>query len=397
MNSRTLNRILSMITIALALAPRAQSAEEFTTLTSEGTTKATTPLEATREIQTAVTAEIARAQILEIMGERRYLKNKALVESKIVRQSAKFIPFVSAATPVQQPDGTWKMSVELKLSKSSLRKMILDAGLLNDAEGPASILPMIAFIDRQKGITIRWWQGDPKDESKKFLSQISALVHDQIQAEFSRQGFHVIKPLGLQVSPLPDQYRVDRPAAADLIFIGDYFNASMIMRGDVRLRPSKDTAGVWLAAIKVEVVQAASGRTVAEVSRHMETDSAGFESAIRAKFKSELPEISKDLATQVLEAWQRGTLNSNLIRLAVRGNLSAKQTHEFKSGLIQNVREIKSLKERAFESGQILFEADYSGEPGLLAERLKAVKMPAFETKVTDASDKGISLEVKTR
>jgi hypothetical protein len=374
-----------------------QVSEELTNMTQEGTTRASSAPEAAREIQNSVTSEIARAQAIDILGEKRYLKNKNLVETRIVKQSAKFIPFVNPGIPSQNTDGTWKMAVELRLSKASLRKMILDVGLMNDADGPSAILPMIAFIDRKNGVSLRWWQGEPKDDAHKFLSGISVSFHDRLQTEFSKQGFHLVRPLGTSISALPEPYRADRLAVADQGFVADFFSVPMIMRGDVRFRESRDSAGIVLGAIKLEVVQASSGRTVAEVSRQFETEPGAFEAVIRTKLGTETPEIAKDLATQVLEAWQRGTLSSNLIRLSVRGTLSPKQLTDLKNSLVQNVREVKSLKERAFETGQVLFEVDYTGEPGPLAEKLKLVHLPAFETHVSSATEKGIDLDVKTR
>lgn len=375
----------------------AQNSDELLTLHQEGTSKATSSPEAAREMQTQVTSEIARAQILEILGEKRFLKNKSAIESRIVRQSAKFIPFVTHGIPVQGADGIWKMNVEIKLSKSSLRKMVVDAGFLHDSEGPASLLPMISYVDRRSGMSIRWWQGEIKDEMHKFLSGIRILFEDKFQTEFSKLGFHLIKPLGTSLSPLPEPFRGDRPAASDLIFIADYYLVPMILKGDVRFRESRETAGAATGVIKLEVVQASTGRSIAEVSRSFETDPGSYESLIRSKITSDLPEIAKDLATQVLEVWQRGTLNANLIRVGVRGTLSPKQVNEVKSGILQSVQEIKSLKERAFEFGYVLFEADYTGDIGLLTQRLKVLKLTSFDAKIVNSTDKAIEIEVKAR
>lgn len=377
---------------------RAQGTDELLNVIQEGTSKATSAPEAAREIQNSVISEISRAQVLEILGEKRFLKNKTVIENKIIKQSAKFIPFVSPGLPLQQNDFSWKMNVELKLSKGSLRKMVLDAGLMNDSDGPTSILPMIAFVDRKSGASLRWWQGEPKDDAHKFLASLKALFNEKVQTEFSKQGFHFIKPIGTTLSPLPEQYRGDRMAAADLGFVADYFGAPMIVKGDVRFRESQGAVGVALGAIKLEVVQASSGRTVAEVSRNFETEPGVYEAAIRGKMSADLPEIAKDLAVQVLEAWQRGTLNSNLVRLSIRGVLGPKQLNEFKSSLVQNIHELKSIKERAFEAGKILFEIDYSGDLATLSERFKTLKLPAFETHVSDVSEtseKIIEIDVK--
>lgn len=376
--------------------------DDLLTISKESTitTSSKSPFEVAREIQSSILSETARAQAIEIMGEKRYAKNKTLVESKIIRQSAKFIPFVNPGQPTQQPDGTWKMTVELKLSRASLRKMIFDAGFMSDADGPAAILPMVSFSDRKSGVSSKWWKGEPKDEAHKFLGQVSEVFHEQMQKEFVKQGFHAVKPLVFVESVMPEAYRVDHPSHSDLSFISEFFGTPMIMRGDLRIRESRDMGGLPGAQIgvKLEVVQSVSGRLIAELSRQIEVDGiSSYEAAVVQKLKIEMPDLAKDLASQVLEAWQRGALSSNVMRLQVRGNLNPKQLNDLKSSLLQSVREIKGLKERSFEGGVTVFEMDYSGEATGVIERLKGLHLAGFETRVVDATDKQVGIDAKIR
>ena len=371
------------------------SANELITVKLEGTTKSDLAITASKEIQANLTSEFAKSQITNIIGEKRYAKNKMTIENKIIRQSAKFIPFVNPGPVTQQPDGTWKMAVEFRLSQSSLRKMILDAGLLNDSEGPASILPLVEFTDKEKSTMTHWWMGEEKDENHKFLVQIAQGFHEKLQTEFSRQGFHMIKPQGTEMSPLPEAYRIEHPAAAELTFIADYYQAAMVVKGDVSFHASKTLPGVALCSVKLQVVQPATGRVIAEVSRHFETGVGTYEATIRAKMNTESVEIGKELSAQVLEAWQRGTLNTNLIRMAVRGRLTPKQLTEFKTDFARSVHEVKGLKERLFEPGQVLFEVDYAGDVSQLGERLRSLSLSGFQTHVAESTDKTLALDVK--
>jgi len=90
-------------------------------------------------------------------------------------------------------------------------------------------------------------------------------------------------------------------------------------------------------------------------------------------------------------------LNANLVRLAVMGTLNPKQMNEVKAGILKGAPEVKSLKERVFDRGEVDFEADVSGDAKSVAERLKSVQIPGFQTRVTDASAKSLTLEVKTK
>jgi hypothetical protein len=110
---------------------------------------------------------------------------------------------------------------------------------------------------------------------------------------------------------------------------------------------------------------------------------------------SEIQDIAKDLASQVFEAWQRGTLNTNLIRLSIRGQLSPRQVGEFKSGVEHTVREVKGLKERLFEPGKIVFEVDFAGDASQVGDRLKALKLPELDTKLAEVNDKEITMDVR--
>lgn len=387
--------LMSMLSGAGNFA-QAQIAGELTTITVQGTSKAESPAEASREITQWATSNTAREQIIDIIGDAKFQKNKVAIENKIIKQASRFIPFVNPGEPVKEKDG-WKMPVELKVSSASLRKMVLEAGLLSDVDGPAAMVPMITFTDRTKGASLRWWMGEQKDDAHQMLLQLSRTVHERLQSDFIKQGFYMMNPLGFQSSPLPPALRIERPSQSDMIAITEHLKMSMVARGDVRVVESRSSANAFDVEVKIQVLQPATNRAIAEVSRQITTESGSMNSVVRAKVASEFPEISRDLATQVLEAWQRGTLNANLVRLAVVGNLNPKQMADLKSGILRSVSEVKSLKERIFDRGEVTFEADVTGTAKSVADRLKSVQIPGFQTRVTDASDKALTLEVKTK
>jgi hypothetical protein len=382
-------------TVFCAINSKAQNQDELVKMTVQGTSRAATAEEASSEIVGWATASTAREQAIELIGEARYQRNKSAIETKIVKQSSKFIPFINPGELTKEPDGTWKMPVELKISSASLRKLVLEAGLLNDADGPASILPLIAFIDRSKGTSLRWWLGEPKDEEHRFLVETERITTSIVQAELLKQGFHLVSPPSSPVSVVPENYRVDRPVNSDQAFLGDYFKTPIIAKGDVRFKSSKDLANGVTCTVKIQVIQATSGRTIGDVSRLIALDNGATEAALRGKFSQEMNELAKDLSTQVLEAWQRGTLNSKQVRLSLRGNLGPKDLLNFKASLGRAISEIKSIKERAFERGLVQFEVDYTGDAASLSEKFKSAQFNGFTTKFLENTQQGIVIEVK--
>lgn len=373
------------LTIMFSAISLAQNIEdELLSITEEGTSKATSQVEAAREIQAKAVSGSAREQVIEIIGEKRYAKNRALVENRIVREAAKFIPFVQPHDVQKQSDGSWKMKVDLKVSIGSLRKMVIDTGLLTDADTPVTMLPMITFTDRFKSVSFRWWMGDSQDEVRKTIVDWSRVFDSGLHKELMRQGFHLLLPLDETVSnQIPAVFRTDRASGQDLKSLGDYLGISMIVRGDVRIKDSKEVPGSWQVQIKLEVLPVQGGRTVAEISRTIETDVGPAAIVVKKKIEKEISDISKDLATQVYEAWTRGTLAATTLRLAVRGNLSPRQLSEFRSQLMKSksMRDIKAMRERMFEPGRVVYEVDYAASAEEFRDKLKTLELVGFHGK----------------
>lgn len=384
--------VILIIALTIFNSPflKAQNIEdELLSITEEGTSKATSQVEAAREIQAKAVSGSARDQVIEIIGEKRYAKNRALVENRIVREAAKFIPFVQPHDIEKQPDGQWKMKVDLKVSMGSLRKMVIDTGLLTDSDTPVTMLPMITFTDRFKSVSFRWWMGDSQDEVRKTVVDWSRVFDSGLHKELMRQGFHLLLPLEETVSnQIPSVFRTDRASGQDLKALGDYLGISMIVRGDVRVKDSKEIPGAWQIQIKLEVLPVQGGRTVAEISRTLETDVGPAAIVVKKKFDKEITEISRDLATQVFEAWTRGTLAATTLRLAIKGNLTPKQLGEFRNQLMKSkaMRDIKAMRERLFEPGRIVYEVDYAASAEEFRDKLKGLELAGFTGKsVVDA------------
>ncbi len=397
-----------VLVMMCSLRSFAQSTD-LITIKADGTASVESSVEAAREIQSEVIAENVRSQVLSIIGEKRYNKFKTMIESRIVKQSAKFIPIVNPGVPVHQADGEWKMSVEFKLSQGSLKKMVQAAGFLNEDEGPTSIVPMVVFTDRDRNASVRWWQGVAKDEAHKLASDVAGIFYDKFQIELSRQNFHLIKPMGLEFSPIPEAFQPEHPSAQDLSFIGDFYQSPMVMTGQVSFKKSKD-GGVALGSVQVQVVQvsvqSAGGtqRTVAEVSKQFVSDAGSYETQLRNLCALEFPELAKDLSTQVLEAWQRGVMSGKLLRLSVHGVLTPKQLSGLRSELLQNVQEIKTIKERMFSSsgsvGEFDFDVDVSGDNlDETIEHLKKIRLASFDAQVVaqGTSSRHVEMKVKAR
>ena len=385
--------LLFVLMVTLGFLGNAFAQDEFITIQTEGTAKAESAPEASRAIIQQATQKVAREQIVETIGEKSFNKNKNLIENRIVREAFKFIPFVTPGTPEKVGD-TWKMQVTMRVSPQSLREMITANGLFFDAEGPALILPMVTMMDRVRGTQYRWWMNDV--DEKKALTSLTQNLSQAIFKELNHQGFYLIRPQSsLLASSVPESFRNDRFRAEDLRFWSSLYNAQIILRGDVRIRESSVISGGYQIAIKLNAVQASNNRTIAEVVRNFDTEAGNQDNVVRSRMQVVLPDVAKDLGVQVVEAWQRGALGANRLRLAVRGRLNPKQLNELKSQITRSVREIKGVRERLIEVNSVTFEVDYSGGAQQLSERLKTLNLPGFALKLGDVSETSVSVEAK--
>ncbi len=376
------------IILFISCSAFAQDSSDLISMTVEGTSQAENAPEAAREIMQSAMAKVAREQSLEILGEKKFQKNKGLIDRKIVAEAAKFIPISNSKSIVQAPDKTFRGEVDLKISLSSLKKMIQATGLLVDSDEVAVVLPLITFRDSKNAFS--WWQNS-RDESKKNLSDISQLFNQSFSDEMFKNSFYVLRPTPTFAQLIPDVFRVESLKKDDYKFLSNFYHANLVTKGEILFKTQSPT-NIELN-LKVYVLQSSNDREIAEVTRTINIERANLPSVLKAKLQSVFADISKDLSTQVLETWQRGTLGSNSILISVKGLGTPKQVQEFKAELRKTLRDIRELKERVFEAGQVTFEMQYSANESTILDHLKTAKLENFDYRFLESNDKVIKTE----
>jgi hypothetical protein len=370
-------------------------ADDLTSITVEGRSAKPYASEASREIGAWAQTTVAREQAIELLGDTSYQKHKVDVENKIVKQASKFMPFINPGDTTQLPDRTFKMPVTLKVSMPSLRRLMLESGLMNEAGSPLSMIPVVSFIDRRKGQSVRWWLGETADPNARDVVDTNREVLRAMNVAFAKKGFWLAKPSEGTEATAPEQARTEKPQGDALVALAKQFSAVLAVRGDVRISDTREDGEGVTGSIKLEVVHPASGRVVADVSKSFSTMTAGKE--MKTALLKSVVDASEDLARQVSDTWQRGTLNANSLRLAVRGDLNPKQLNAFKTALTTKVREVRNLRDRVFERGMVVMDVDFSGSPAPFASRLKALSLPGFTVRAAESSNDTVILDVQAQ
>ncbi|KHD88748.1 MAG: hypothetical protein OM95_06320 [Bdellovibrio sp. ArHS] len=351
-----------------------------------GVSQEATPQGARRDIQDQASQKVSEEIIKELIGEDRFSKNKSLIQSKIIKNSARYIPFAKASSLTQE--GTeYKMSVSLKVSLRDLKQMLQDSTLLNENDTIPVVLPVISWIDRVQGKSYRWWL--PGDKSQQaFLIKEARILEEAMRNSFQKNNFFAMKPIDAGLgTAVPVDFQNERVAGEDAQFFSQYFNAPLLIDGQVVLNKT-DSGKNYRIEVRMTAVQVSNGRAIADVSRRYDTENGSFENVVDKKMREVIEATSNDLASQVLEAWQRGSLGTSVIRLTIQGRNTLPLTEGLKEKIRSQITQVKSIRERLVSSDSVSFEVDTAVSAAELTGKLEALDVDGKKlSKVSEKQD----------
>ncbi|KYG65208.1 hypothetical protein AZI87_11630 [Bdellovibrio bacteriovorus] len=354
--------------------------------TFSGVSKEATPQGARRDIQDQASQKVSEDIIKELVGEERFSKNKSLIQSKIIKNSARYIPFAKASSLTQE-GAEYKMSVSLKVSLRDLKQMLQDNALLNENDAIPVVLPVISWIDRVQGKSYRWWL--PSDKTQQaFLIKEARVLEEAMRGSFQKNNFFAVKPVeaGLGNS-VPGDFQNERIVGEDAQFFSQYFNAPLLIDGQVVLNKGESGKN-YRIEIRMTAVQVSNGRAIADVSRRYDTENGSFESAVDKKMREVIETTANDLASQVLEAWQRGSLGTSVIRLTIQGRNTLPMMEGLKEKIRSQITQVKSIRERLVSSEAVSFEVDTAVSTVELLGKLEALDIEGKKlSKVSEKQD----------
>ncbi len=368
-------------------------AQDVVEITVMGTSKKNTGSAARQEIFDRVVQETSVQYIKEILGEAKYEKNRDVIRNKIIKNSPKYVLFMKGGNPTPKGDVA-EMEVTLKLSIKSLEALLLNEGLLYKLEGSPRALPMISVIDKVNSRSYSWWSA--QTEEKSFLQTQAYYFNTKLREQLRPRGFYGLNPAFANYNVInPEAFQVESLPTEDLLFLGEYYQSQIVIRGDIVFKPAESSQS-FVVEIKLVALHSGNGRVVGEVIRSFETDLGGFQKVVADKLAQVSEQVAQDLAVQLHDAWKSGTFGASLISLAVIGDLDFQQLNQFKKLLLTQVKDVKTLKERFFAPGRVTFELDSSVNPRQLADVIKAKSFPRFKLDVSEVRADGLDIKVNS-
>lgn len=361
--------------------PHASFADDIIEKTVTATSKSANPVEARRDIQDQAAQQVTEDLAKELLGEERFQKNKTLISGKIAKSSGRFIPFLKPGTLATVPDG-FSMSVAMKTNVTAFRQVLQENGLLNENTTTPILLPLVAFVDKVNGQSDRWWLTGERG-SKTFLRTMGRHFEASLRESFRKNGFYVIRPQSAYLTPsVPKGLRSESPGPEDQALLGDWFGAPLVISGNVSLQKAANGGG--RIDVKLEVVQTSNGRPIADLARGYTTEIGTFEAVTERKWREILDTLTGDLTSQVVEAWQKGTVGSAQLRLVLEPRPGLNEIEPLKEKLKSSSAGIRSVRERLVSSQSLVLEVDSPVGAQELAGRLKGFEFSGrpFETSV---------------
>lgn len=345
-----------------------------------------------KEVFDRAIEKISRQYIEQLIGEAKANKNQGVIRNRIVKNSGKYVLFIKAQSPTAVGEAL-KYPVQMRVSVKNLEALLLQEGLLYKTDGPPKLLPMVTVLDRVNSQSFSWWS--PVPQANGVLIDLTRRFHTGLRRELRGRGFFGLEPVGGDYRlMLPSAMQAENPATEDLLLFSEFYKAQVVARGQLIIAPERTRAEVYKIDVRISALHASNGRVIGEVIRTYNTEPGPFQQVVKAKLDETLEKMAGDLASQILEAWKSGTFGASLLNVAVSGDLNFQQMSQFKKLLLEQVKDLKTLKERLFEPGRVVFETDSAVNSEQLAASIKQKSFPRFQVAISKVDSGGVELKV---
>jgi len=348
--------------------------------------------EAKQDAFDRATEQVVEKLTEDLMGAEKAGRYWPGIKAKVLKNSERYLLFIKGSAPQDVNGGTQtKITVTLRISTDNLETFLREEGVLNS--GTLRVLPLVEVVD-SRGVHYAWWSDAPEatgapgleDVFKKFLTRMSSKlkVKNVYMLDPTAQSFRM---------SVPAAYRSLVLRHEDQMLLAQYLKADVVVSGKIEVARLRSENSELKLAYDLQMWQAKSGRDIADVQR-FEPLSSDNPKVVQAVLDQTSSKVLDELAGKLADAESSGNLNLNLIKVAVSGTMNYRQQSEFKRQLAQ-VREIKVLRERFFEPGRVVFEAESSVNGTELARAIQRTRFSLYNVAVEGSQDDSLALKVK--
>lgn len=348
--------------------------------------------EAKQEAFDQATEEATRRLTEELLGPERTQKVWTGVKSRLLKSSARYVQFIKGSQ-LSEANGQTKIQVQMRISTDNLETLLREMGTLGS--GTIRLLPLVS-VSEPRGTRYVWWADavaeKGSDKSETFAQEAFKKFFASLNAKFKGKNVYVLDPLSASFRMgVPAAYRNEGLRREDQILLAQYLKADVVLSG--KLEIVKTDGAAAKINYDLQMWQSKAGRGLSE-SQRSEPATSEQPKALLTALDQANDRVLAEFAAKLQEAIMAGSLNLNVIRIAVDGNMPYKNQIEFKKQL-ETIREIKILRDRLFEPTRVTFEAETNTSGTELAKTVQRTKFPQYKVDVEGAQDNSLVLSVK--
>lgn len=382
---------LGLVLFLLCFASYAQAG--YKVLVSEQIIEETDERKARRKAIDQATDAVTLEMVKKEIGDERFKENKTKIETEVKALKNRFIPFFKILSSKRQGE-SFRFNIEVKVSQNDLRQVLQLKGLFASRSKTGITVPFIEFNNQLNGESFRWWA--PVFTITKELETLSLQFEKELFQGFLDKGLFLLRPQAFHMEHMvPDYLRKTYLTQTEKVQISHLKKGQLYLDGRVDILSSPLRENAYRVRVQLSCKQSSNGKSVAEVVRTLDTASGKQVSQVMGEIKQMAQETGRDIANQVYDLWQRGALESQVLQLAVTGDLNHQQLLKLKKTLADKIGLSSGLTERLFEPGRVTFEIDYKGGVESLRNKLAKTKLDGFISQVVSSQADQIILDVK--
>lgn len=288
----------------------------------------------------------------------------------------------------------YRVVVQATLLIDVLHNKLQDIGvLLTEKE-----LPRVVLLLTEKNVGHTWPRYTWKQNTFTFM-KLPLTVEDTLERTLKEKGFAVLAPETLSTQEtsegrIPDTDLSDEMAAelarqlgADVVIIGEAFAQ---LTGNISGTGTKSVeAKVSLRALKVDNGKIIGSFNSAKAAVHANETVAGTKALALAT-----SDIAKDIIRQITASWGRGTRQTVLVQLVVKGIREYVDFVKFRKTLRDEIAGIKNVYLRTIKTDEAEIDVNLQGNTSALAEELILKNFEGFGVNILEVKENSITLEL---
>jgi hypothetical protein len=294
----------------------------------------------------------------------------------------------------KQDGNTWVTKLRCDVSEAKLDEDMMAFGIAYRRAGMPRVFVLIAEQSINATQATGWWQGGGNSADLR-------VMENAFMDRMEKSGFTFIDPEVLHGKVKLEAIGAD-PNLQQARELGVKSGAEIVVVGRAIAKPlgemqiDNGTFYSAVANVSARAVRTDTGEVVA-TAEFTGTAGRGFEqtTAGRNAFSDAGRQLARDLFAKIGKVWTREQSGVRRIALSVKGVDDYARLATFKNVLVQSVRGVKDVQERAMGDGKADLDVMVSGRSSDLATELATRKFTGFAVKVKAVTQNSIEVELK--